>query len=66
MIKNEIKKRIKEAGYSLKWIAQQKLNIHHTELSNICAGRRKPKTETIRSLSRFLRCKMTDLYEERS
>jgi ribosome-binding protein aMBF1 (putative translation factor) len=66
MIINNIKAKIKEAGYSLKWIAQQKLNIHHTELSNICAGRRKPKTKIIRSLSRFLRCKMTDLYEERN
>ena len=65
MIKNNIKSKIKESGLSMKFLAQEKLNLHHTELSNICAGRRKPKTETLRKLSRILRCKMSDLYEER-
>mgnify|MGYP003109997551 FL=1 len=66
MIKNDIKKRIKDAGYSCKFIAEQKLNIHHTELSNICAGRRTPTRKTLSKLSRILRCKITDLWEERS
>ena len=65
MIINNIKAKIKEKGYTCRFLAK-KLNLHHTELSNICAGRRQPKTETIRSLSRLLRCKMTDLYEERN
>ena len=66
MIKNDIKKRIKDAGYSCKFIAEKKLNIHHTELSNICAGRRIPTRKTLSKLSRILRCKITDLWEERS
>ena len=63
---NNIKQRIKNAGYSMKWLAKEKLNIHHTELSNICAGRRKPTNSTLRKLSRVLRCKMSDLYQEGS
>lgn len=65
MIINNIKSKIKESGYTCRYLAKR-LGLHHTELSNICAGRRKPKTETIRSLSRILRTKMSDLYEERS
>ncbi len=61
---NNIKKKIKDAGYSMKWLAQNKLDIHHTELSNICAGRRRPSNTTLRKLSRILRCKMSDLYKK--
>ena len=63
---NNIKKKIKDAGYSMKWLAENKLHIHHTELSNICANRRKPTNQTLRKLSRILRCKMSDLYKEGS
>ena len=65
MIINNIKAKIKEKGYTCRFLAK-KLELHHTELSKICAGRRKPKTKIIRSLSRILKCKMVDLYEERN
>lgn len=66
MIINNIKQMIKKSGYSCKYIAEERLGVHKTELSNWIAGRRKPRTKHIRSLSRILRCKMSDLYEERS
>tara|TARA_R100001230_G_C5627387_1_gene135707 strand:- start:207 stop:416 length:210 start_codon:yes stop_codon:yes gene_type:complete len=66
MVINNLKKKIQESGFSSKFLAENVLNVHKTELSNWIAGRRKPKTEHIRKLAKKLRCKMSDLYEERS
>ena len=66
LIINNLKTKIQESGYTAKYLAEKVLFVHKTELSNWIAGRRKPKHDHIRILAKKLRCKMSDLYEERS
>ena len=66
MINENLKNKIKESGYTAKYLAEKVLFVHKTELSNWIAGRRQPKREHIRILAKKFRCKMSDLYEERS
>ena len=64
LIINNLKTKIKESGYTAKYLAENVLFVHKTELSNWIAGRRRPKKQHIKALAKHLRCKMSDLYYE--
>ena len=61
LIKNNLKTKIQESGYTAKYLAEKVLFVHKTELSNWIAARRQPIREHIRILAKKFRCKMSDL-----
>tara|TARA_B100000519_G_scaffold36385_1_gene26145 strand:- start:362 stop:556 length:195 start_codon:yes stop_codon:yes gene_type:complete len=58
--RNNLKKMIQESGFKQKFIAD-KIGVSEISLSYWIIGQRNPSRDHLRSLSKLLRCKMSDL-----
>ena len=60
MMRNNIKDKIVESGYTQNHIAKV-LGVHFSDISQRVSGRRKPNRDRTKALAKLLKCKISDL-----